>query len=162
MRRRDSTQVETYNKNRICYIYIALFWVLKALYTKGVNLLNNHQCAASTWMMRRQSYCVQDAHRTPAYWWREDRVIKPIRVWGWLGGHDSQTANGQIRPGSHSYTPTLFEGHPGIFLWPQRARTSILQSHPKDGAFYSIMSQSLHWGVRIHTDCRVSNPCWPH
>ncbi len=31
-----------------------------------------------------------------------------------------------------------------------------LTSHPKDGAFYSIVFPSLHWGVRIHTDCRVS------
>ncbi len=45
----------------ICYIYIALFWVLKALYIEGGNLLNHHQCAASTWMMRRQPYCT----RTP-------------------------------------------------------------------------------------------------
>jgi len=37
----------------ICYINIALFWVLKALYIEGGNLLNHHQCAASTWMMRR-------------------------------------------------------------------------------------------------------------
>ncbi len=28
--------------------------------------------------------------------------------------------------------------------------------------FYSIVSQSLHWGVRTHTDCRVSTPCWSH
>ncbi len=46
----------------ICYIYIVLFWVLKALYIEGGNLLNHHQCAASTWMMmRRQPYCT----RTP-------------------------------------------------------------------------------------------------
>ncbi len=38
--------------------YIALFWVLKALYIEGWNLFNHHQCAASTWMMRRQPYCV--------------------------------------------------------------------------------------------------------
>ncbi len=42
------------------YIYIAHFWVLKALYIVRGNLLN-HQCAASTWMMRRQPYCA----RTP-------------------------------------------------------------------------------------------------
>ncbi len=35
----------------IPYIYIALFWVLKALYMEGGNFLNHNQCAASTWMM---------------------------------------------------------------------------------------------------------------
>ncbi len=45
----------------ICWIYIALLWVLKALYIEWGNLLNHHQCAASTWMMRRQPYCA----RTP-------------------------------------------------------------------------------------------------
>ncbi len=33
-----------------------------------------------------------------------------------------------------------------------------LTSLPKDGAFYSIMSPSIYWGVRTHTDCRVSTP----
>ena len=28
--------------------------------------------------------------------------------------------------------------------------------------FDSIVSPSLHWGVRTHTDHRVSTPCWPH
>ncbi len=26
----------------------------------------------------------QNVHHTPAYWWRGDRVMKPISVWGWL------------------------------------------------------------------------------
>ncbi len=43
----------------INYIYIALFWVLKALYIERGNLLNHHQCAASTWMIRRQPYCAR-------------------------------------------------------------------------------------------------------
>ncbi len=37
-----------------------------------------------------------------------------------------------------------------------------LTSHPKDGAFYNIVSLSLYWGVRTHTDCRVSTPYWSH
>jgi len=32
----------------------------------------------------------QNPHHTPAYWWRGDRVMKPISVWGLLGGHDGQ------------------------------------------------------------------------
>ncbi len=45
----------------IYYIYIVLFWVFKALYIEGGNLLNHLQCAASIWMMRQQPYCT----RTP-------------------------------------------------------------------------------------------------
>ncbi len=45
----------------IPYIYIALFWVLKALNIEGGDLLVQHQCVASTWMMRRQPLCA----RTP-------------------------------------------------------------------------------------------------
>ncbi len=37
-----------------------------------------------------------------------------------------------------------------------------LTPHPKDGAFYSIVSPSLYWGIRTHTDHRVSTPCWSH
>ncbi len=43
----------------MCYIDIALFWVLKALYMERVSLLVHHQCASSTWMMRRQPYCAR-------------------------------------------------------------------------------------------------------
>ncbi len=32
----------------------------------------------------------QNTHHTPAYWWRGDRVMKPISVWGLLRGHDGQ------------------------------------------------------------------------
>jgi len=49
-----------YNYKLICYIYIALLCILKALYIwKG----ESHQPPpmASTWMMRRQPYCA----RTP-------------------------------------------------------------------------------------------------
>ncbi len=131
----------------ICYIYIALFWVLKALYIEGGNLFNHHQCAASTWMMRRQPYWA----RTPTThqliggeeteWWSqsEDGVIR--RPW-W------SEANGEIW--------NLW------FLMTTESQDLGLTSCPKDDAFYSIVSPSLHWGVKTHTDHRVSTPCWPH
>ncbi len=92
----------------IRYIYIALFWVLKALYIEGGNLLNYHQCAASTWMMRRQPYCA----RTPTThqliggeeteWWTQSADTGMIRRPWW------SEANRQIWPGCRGYTPTLF------------------------------------------------------
>ncbi len=36
-----------------------------------------------------------------------------------------------------------------------------LMSHLKDVLVDSIMSTSLHWGVRTHTDHMASTPCWP-
>jgi len=67
------------------------------------------------------------------------------------GGH---WANLTRMPG---FKPLLFyEGHPGIF-----------NDHRESGPWFnmlfdSIGSVSLCWGVRTHTDHRVSAPCWPH
>ncbi len=44
------------------------------------------------------------------------------------------------------------------FLMTTESQDLGLTSHPKD----SIVSPSLYWGVRTHTDHRVSNTCWPH
>ncbi len=43
------------------------------------------------------------------------------------------------------------------FLMATESQDLGLTSHPKDGAFYSIVSPSLHCGVSV-----VSTPCWPH
>ncbi len=57
----------------------------------------------------------QNAHHTPAYWWRGDKVMKPIGVWGLLGGHDGQRPMGEFGQDA-GVTPLLFfEWHPGIF-----------------------------------------------
>ncbi len=43
------------------------------------------------------------------------------------------------------------------FLMTTESQDLGLTSHPKDGAFYSIVSPSLYWGFRTHTDHRVNN-----
>ncbi len=49
----------------------------------------------------------QNAHHTPAYWWRGDRLMQPISVWGLLGGHDGQRPMGIF--GQDAWvTPLLF------------------------------------------------------
>ncbi len=73
----------------ICYIYIELFWVLKALYIEGGDLLIHHQCAASTWWCDGSHIAPEHPPHT-SYRWRGDRVMKPISVRGWLGGRDGQ------------------------------------------------------------------------
>ncbi len=67
----------------------------------------------------------QIAHHTPAYWWRGDRVMKPISVCGWL------EVNLQIWPGYQGYTPFSKEG----FLMTTESQDLGLTSHPKDGDF---------------------------
>ncbi len=59
-------------------------------------------------------------------------------------------------------TPLLFTRCAMGFLMTTESQDFGLTSHPKDGAFYSIVSLSLYWGIRTHTDCRVNTPCWPH
>ncbi len=59
-------------------------------------------------------------------------------------------------------TPLLFTRSAMGFLVTTESQDLGLTSHLKDGAFYSIVSPSLYWGIRTHTDHRVSTPCWPH
>ncbi len=66
----------------ICYIYIVLFCVVKALHIEGGGspqpppMCSFHLDDAMAAISR------QNAHHTPAYWWRGDRMMKPISVWG--------------------------------------------------------------------------------
>ncbi len=103
----------------------------------------------------------QCAHHTPATG-GEEREIEPIKWMGiirrpWLirasGGNLART------PGLHPYS---FTRSVMGFLMTTEIQDLGLTSHLKDGAFYSIVSPSLYWGVRTHTDHRVSTPCWPH
>ncbi len=55
-------------------------------------------------------------------------------------------------------TPLLFTMSVMGFLMTTESQDLGLTSHPKDGAFYSIVSPSLYWGIRTHTDHRVSTP----
>ncbi len=69
--------------------------------------------------------------------------MKPIRIWGCLGGHnDGQRPMGKFR---------IFNNHLGL--------TSL----PKDFLLFDrIVSASLYWGIKSHIDHRVSTPCWSH
>ncbi len=67
-------------------------------------------------------------------------------------------ASGLVWPGLHlcSFRRTSWD-----FLMTTESQDLGLTSHPKDGAFSSIVSPSLYWGIRTHTDHMVSTPCWP-
>ncbi len=57
---------------------------------------------------------------------------------------------------------TLYEKCHGIFNDNRDSGPRFERLIRKTVLFYSIVSPSLHWGVRTHTDCRVSTPCWSH
>ncbi len=44
------------------------------------------------------------------------------------------------------------------FLIAKESQDLGLTSHPKDGAFYGIVSPSLYWGIRTHTDPQGEHP----
>ncbi len=72
----------------------------------------------------------QNAHHTPPYWWRGDRVMKPISVWGWLGGHDGQRPMGKFDQDAGVTPLQFFEGHPGIF-----------NDHRESGSRFNVSSE---------------------
>ncbi len=76
--------------------------------------------------------------------------MKPISVWGFLGGHDGKRPMGKFGQ-DDGVTPLLFSKDFLGFLMTIEWQDLGLTSHPKDGAFYSIVSPSLYWGVSIVT-----------
>ncbi len=85
----------------------------------------------------------QNAHHTPATG-GEETVMKTISVWAnWA-------------------RPLLFSKDILGLLMTTESQDLSLTSHLKDGAFYNIVSPSLHWGVRTHTEHRVNTPHWSH
>ncbi len=56
----------------------------------------------------------KNAHHTAAYWWRGDRVMQPISVWGRLGDHDDgKRSMGEFGQDARVTPLLFFEGHPG-------------------------------------------------
>ncbi len=104
----------TININNSLYLYSAFLGTQSALHRRGgvspqpPPVCSIHLDDATAVIFR------QNAHHTPVYWWRGDRLMKPISVWGWLGGHDGQRPMGKYGQNA-GVTPLLFfEGHPGI------------------------------------------------
>ncbi len=84
---------------------------------------------------------------------------------GLLGGHDDQRPVGEFGQDAR-VTPLLllFVGHPGICedhieSGPQFNASKLSYS---EYIFNSIVSPSLYWSVRSHTDHMVSTSCWSH
>ncbi len=100
----------------------------------------------------------QNAHHTPTYWWRGDRVMKPISVWEWLGGHGGQRPIGKLArmPGLHPYS---FAKDISSFLMTTESQDVGLTSHPKaDGFGHSMCLGHTHHSSSLRGDsfhCRT-------
>ncbi len=143
-------------------IYIALYCVL--LYTQstlqscGGSLLNHHQCAASTWMMWRLPSALathqlqverRESHRANQVDGDYLEAMFGKGQW-WEFGQDT------------GVTPLLFYKKCHMIFNDHRESGPWFNVSSERLLFDSIVSPSLHWGVKTHTDCRVSTPCWSH
>ncbi len=164
--------------NDLLYLYNPVLGTQSALNSKGESphpppVCSIHLDDATAAILR------QNAHH---------RVMKPISVWGLLGGHDGQRPMGKFGQDAGvtplrcaKFIPVFVQVRSSIvqlrvptynhnkfvlhcffrfsassysfskdilgFLMTTESQDLGLTSHPKDGAFYSIVSPSLHWGV---------------
>ncbi len=106
-----------YNNNNLLHLYIHLWW-----------------CNGSH---------IASEHHTTANWWRRDRVMKPISVWGRLGRHDGPRAIGTFFwPECQSNTLLFFGGLLGI-----------CNDHRESGPRFNISSEGrcfLQYSVPIN------------
>ncbi len=141
LRKQSSRCILPYIIIIICYIYTALFWVLKALYIEGGHLLKHHQCAVNTWMMWRQPYCARTptTHQLTGGCDEANQCMGIIRRLWW------SEANGEILPGCRGLHPYSFSKDILGFLMTTESQGLGLTSHPKDGAFwqYSVPVTTL-------------------
>ncbi len=117
-----------FNNNNLLHVYSAFLGTQSALHSKGgiSSTTTNVQHLDDT----TAAILNQNTHHTPAYWWRGDRVMKPVSVWGWLGGHYAQRPIGEFGHDA-GVTPLLFfDGHTGIF-----------NDHRESGPRFNISSE---------------------
>ncbi len=130
------------NNNHLLHLYSAFLGTQSTLHRRRESpqpppMCRIHLDDATAAILR------QNTHHTPAYWCRGDKVMKPIGVWGLLGGHDGQRPMGKFGQDA-GVTPLLFfEGHPGIF-----------NDHRETGPRFKVSSEgqvslSLYWGFNF-------------
>ncbi len=131
-----------YNNNNLLHLYSAFLGTQSALHGRGGGspqpppVCSIHLDNATAAILR------QNTPHTPAYWWRGDRVMKPVSVRGWLGGHDGQRPMGKFGQDA-GVTPLLFFLG---FLMTRESQDLRLTSNLKDGAFilqYSVPVTTL-------------------
>ncbi len=108
--------------NDLLYLYNPVLGTQSALNSKGESphpppVCSIHLDDATAAILR------PNAHHTPAYWWRGDSVMKPISVWGLLGGHDGQRPMGKFGQDA-GVTPLRCAKFIPVFV---KVRSSIVQ-----------------------------------
>ncbi len=128
----------------ISYIYIVLFWVLKALY-----IVRGEISSSTTSVQHPPGWC-DGSHIAPERpphtsleWW--DRGMKPISVWGWLRGDDCQRPMRQFGQDASQILPYSFSKDILGFWMTTKSQDLGLTSHLKDGACwqYSVPVTTL-------------------
>ncbi len=148
------------NNNNLLHLYSAFLGSQSALHRRrGISSTTTNVQHPSGWC--DGSHIVPECPTHSSLLVERRQSDGANRVWRWLGGHDGQRPMDEYGQDA-GVTPYFFSKDILGFLMTTESQYLGLTSHPKDGAFYSIVSPSLHWGVRTHTDCRVSTPCWPH
>ncbi len=117
------------NNNNLLNLYIAFLGTQSTLHRRGESRQPPPMCSIhlddATAAIKRQN-----AHHTPAYWWRGDRVMKPISLWGWLGGYDDQRPMGKFGQDARVTSLLFFKARPGIF-----------NDHRESGPQFNISSE---------------------
>ncbi len=139
-------------------LYIALLLCI-AIHPKRFTIMWGGLSSTTTSVQHPLGWCdgSHRAHHTPATG-GEEREIEPIKWMGIIRRPWLTRASGGKLARTPGVTPLLFTRSAMGFLMTTESQDLGLTSHPKDGAFYSIVSPSLYWGVRTHTDHRVSTP----
>ncbi len=141
----------------IPYIYVVLFWALKALYIEGGGSPQPPPVCSIHLDDETAAILRQNAHHTPAYWWRG--VMKPISVWGWLRGYDEgQRPMGKFDQDA-GVRPNSFSKDILGFLMTTERQDLGLTSYPKDGACCYLVSWHLCTWVHFLTrqEIRTNN-----
>ncbi len=137
--------------------YIALYCVL--LYTQSTLQSWGGGLSSTTTNVQHPLGWCDGCHRTMApvrsphtsYRWRGERVREPIKGMGIIRRPWLKRASG----GNLARTPLLFtRSAVGFLMTTESQDLSLLVD--------STVSLLLCWGIRIHTDHKVSTPCWSH
>ncbi len=147
------------------HLYSALLCIV--VYPKCFTIIWGGLSSTTTSVQHPLGWC-DGSHRTTApgshtsYRWRGERD-RANQVDGdyW----EAMIDKGQWREFGQDtgVTPLLFydECH-GIFNDHRESGPRFNVSSERRCSFDSIVSSSLYWGIRTHTDHRVSTPCWLH
>ncbi len=145
------------NNNNSLHLYSHFLGTQSTLHIRGNHLIH-HQCAASTWM----SHIAPERPPHTSLLVERRQSDEANQCMGIIRRPWQSEANGRIWPGCRGNTPTLFQRTSCDFNDHRESGPRFNVSSERRCFFDRIVSPSLYWGVRTHTDRRLRTPCWPH